>query len=189
MKRCDWCEGNKLLTDYHDKEWGVPAHADKTHFEFLLLELMQAGLSWQTILNKRENFSLAFDDFNYKKIAHYDEDKIEELLNNEGIIRYLKKIESVINNANKFMAIQKEYGSFNSYIWSFTDYKPIINHYETTKEVPAKTELSDLISKDLKKRGFKFLGPVSVYSYLQAVGIINDHIDSCFKRSDYEKKD
>ena len=183
MIRCDWCKGNKLLTNYHDSEWGVPVYTDTVHFEFLLLELMQAGLSWQTILNKRENFSLAFDNFDYKKIVYYDENKIEELLNNEGIIRYRKKIESVINNAKMFVDIQKEFGSFNTYIWSFTDHKRIINHYDSTKEIPAKTELSHLISKDLKKRGFKFLGPVIVYSYLQAVGIIDDHIDSCFKRN------
>ena len=183
MIRCDWCKGNKLLTNYHDSEWGVPVYTDTVHFEFLLLELMQAGLSWQTILNKRENFSLAFDNFDYKKIVHYDENKIQELLNNEGIIRYRKKIESVINNAKIFLDIQKEFGSFNTYIWSFTNYKRIINHYDSTKEIPAKTELSHLISKDLKKRGFTFLGPVIVYSYLQAVGIIDDHIDSCFKRN------
>lgn len=183
MKRCDWAEGSKLYMGYHDKEWGVPVHDDNIHFEFLVLESMQAGLSWITILKKRENFRLAFDNFDYKKIAEYNEEKIEELLNNEGIIRYRRKIEAAINNANKFIEIQNEFGSFDNYIWNSTDNKIIINHYENIKEVPAKTVLSDLISKDLKKRGFKFLGSVTIYSYLQAVGIIDDHIDSCFRKN------
>lgn len=184
MKRCAWCEGNEIYIDYHDKEWGVPVYTDKVHFEFLLLESMQAGLSWITILKKRENFRLAFDNFDYKKIAKYGEEKIGELLSNEGIIRNRRKIESAINNANRFMDIRKEYGSFNNYMWNFTDNKIIINHYKDIEEVPSKTELSELISKDLKRRGFKFLGPVIIYSYLQAVGIIDDHIDSCFRKDD-----
>lgn len=183
MKRCDWCEGNEIYIEYHDKEWGVPVCEDNIHFEFLVLESMQAGLSWITILKKRENFRLAFDNFDYKKIAEYDEEKIEELLNNEGIIRNRMKIESAINNANRFIEIQKKCGSFNRYIWEFTDNKIIINNYKDIKEVPSKTELSNLISDDLKKWGFKFLGPVIIYSYLQAVGIIDDHIDSCFRRT------
>ncbi|WP_211249872.1 DNA-3-methyladenine glycosylase I [Carnobacterium funditum] len=182
LKRCDWCEGNELQLNYHDNEWGVPVYTDRLHFEFLLLESMQSGLSWNTILMKRKNFRLAFDQFDYLKIAEYNETNIAELLINEGIIRHRKKIESAINNANKFIDIQKEYGSFNYYIWSFTDHKTIMNHYKTTKEVPSQTNLSDLISKDLRKKGFKFLGPVTVYSYLQAVGIIDDHLDSCFKK-------
>jgi DNA-3-methyladenine glycosylase I len=182
VKRCGWCEGNELQMDYHDKEWGVPVNTDSLHFEFLVLESMQSGLSWQTILMKRENFRVAFDQFDYKKIAKYDEAKIEELLSNEGIIRYRKKIESVITNATAFMEIQKEFGRFNQYIWHFTDNETLVNHYKTSKEVPSKTELSDIISKDLKKRGFKFLGSVTVYAYLQAVGIVDDHIDSCFRK-------
>ncbi|MGO1712568.1 DNA-3-methyladenine glycosylase I [Senegalia sp. (in: firmicutes)] len=182
MERCDWANGSKIYIDYHDKEWGVAVHDDKVHFEFLLLESMQAGLSWITILKKRENFKLAFDNYDYKKISKYDEEKIEELLNNEGIIRYRKKIEATINNANKFIKIQDEFESFDKYIWSFTENKRIINHYEDTKEVPAKSKLSDEISKDLKRRKFKFLGSVTIYSYLQAVGIIDDHIDSCFRK-------
>lgn len=168
--------------DYHDNEWGVPVNTDSVHFEFLVLESMQSGLSWQIILTKRENFRVAFDNFNYKKIAQYDEAKIEELLQNRGIIRYRKKIESVITNAVAFMEIQKDYGSFDHYIWHFTDNKTIINHYKTLKEVPVKSELSDIISKDLKKKGFKFLGPVTIYSYLQAIGVLDDHLDSCFKK-------
>lgn len=182
MKRCDWCEGNKLLLTYHDQEWGVPVHEDKIHFEFLLLESMQSGLSWHTILMKRENFRIAFDNYNYQKIASYNEDKVKELMNNAGIIRHKNKIESVINNANKFQEIQQEYTSFNNYIWNFTNYKTIVNHFKTTKEIPSKTELSIQISKDLKERGFKFLGPVTIYSYLQAVGLVNDHLESCFKK-------
>lgn len=182
MNRCDWCEGNELYIKYHDEEWGVPFHDDRKHFEFLVLESMQAGLSWITILKKRENFRLAFDNFGYEKVAKYDEDKIEELLNNKGIIRYRRKIEAAINNAKRFMEIQKEFGSFDKYIWKFTENKTIINHYEDVSEVPPKSALSDKISKDLKNRGFKFVGSVTVYSYLQAVGIINDHIDSCFKK-------
>ena len=184
MKRCDWCEGNEIYMEYHDKEWGVPVYEDNIHFEFLVLESMQAGLSWITILKKRENFRLAFDNFDYEKIAEYDEEKIEELLDNEGIIRNRMKIEAAINNANRFIEIQKEFASFNKYIWEFTDNKIIVNNYKDIKEVPSKTELSNLISKDLKKRGFKFLGPVIMYSYLQAVGIIDDHIDSCFRREE-----
>lgn len=183
MKRCDWCEGNDLQIAYHDKEWGVPVYTDSLHFEFLVLELMQSGLSWQTILTKRDNFKEAFDQFNYKKIAQYDEAKIQELLSNEGIIRYRKKIESVVTNAAAFMKIQQDLGSFNHYIWRFTDNKIIVNHYKSSTEVPSKTELSDSISKDLKERGFKFLGPVTVYSYLQAVGVIDDHLDTCFKKA------
>ncbi|MCA9764800.1 MAG: DNA-3-methyladenine glycosylase I [Carnobacterium sp.] len=182
MKRCDWCEGNDLQIEYHDKEWGIPVYEDLVHFEFLVLESMQSGLSWQTILMKRENFRAAFDQFNYNVIAQYDELKIEELLKNKGIIRYRKKIESVISNANAFIAIQKEYGSFNEYIWQFTNKKIVVNQYKALKEVPSKTVLSDLISLDLKKKGFKFLGSVTVYAYLQAIGIIDDHLDSCFRK-------
>lgn len=184
MKRCDWCDGNALQMNYHDNEWGIPVNTDSVHFEFLVLESMQSGLSWQTILMKRENFRVAFDQFDYKKIAEYDKAKIEELMNNDGIIRYRKKIESVIINATAFMKIQKDFGSFNQYIWQFTDNETIVNHYKASKEVPSKTELSDIISKDLKKRGFKFLGPVSIYSFLQAVGIVDDHIDSCFRKKE-----
>ena len=186
MKRCDWCEGNELLVHYNDQEWGVPVHKDIIHFEYLLLESMQAGLSWHTILIKRANIKSAFDNYDYQKIADYDTEKITKLMNNDGIIRHQKKIEATINNANQFQNIQQEYGSFNDYIWHFTDYKTIINHPKTTKDVPAKTELSKIISKDLKNRGFKFLGPVTTYSYLQAVGIIDDHLTSCFRKQEVQ---
>ncbi|MGB3161090.1 MAG: DNA-3-methyladenine glycosylase I [Carnobacterium sp.] len=182
MKRCDWCEGNTLQMDYHDNEWGVPVFLDTIHFEFLVLESMQSGLSWQTILMKRESFRQAFDYYDCKKIAEYDEDKINELLNNAGIIRHRKKIESVINNAKQFLVIQKDFGSFSQYIWNFTANKTLTNHYNSSTEVPSKSDLSELISIDLKKRGFKFLGPVTIYSYLQAVGIIDDHLNDCFKK-------
>ncbi len=181
--RCDWCLGNELNIKYHDEEWGIPTHDDKTLFEFIVLESMQAGLSWITILRKRENFRQAFDDFDVIKISQYDENKILQLLNNPGIIRYRKKIEAVINNAQKFIEIQKEVGSFNTYIWRFVNYKPIINHYQFISEVPATSELSDLISADLKKRGFKFLGSTIIYSYLQAIGVIDDHIDTCIMKN------
>lgn len=186
MIRCDWCLGDQLYIDYHDKEWGVPNYDDRVHFEFIVLESMQAGLNWITILKKRENFRKAFDNFDYKKIGKYDEEKIKELLENEGIIRHRGKIESAINNANRFMEIQEEFGSFNKYIWDFTDNKSIVNTYEKVEEVPSKSDLSEKISKDLKKRGFKFLGPVIVYSFLHAVGIIDDHIDTCFKKGNID---
>ncbi|MBS4538747.1 DNA-3-methyladenine glycosylase I [Clostridium sp. D2Q-11] len=182
MNRCDWCKGDDLYIKYHDEEWGVPVHDDRKHFEFLMLESMQAGLSWITILRKRENFRKAFDDFDYEKISTYDENKIQELLNNEGIIRYRRKIEATINNANRFMEIQKEYGSFDKYIWGFSDNEVIMNNYDNISEVPPKSDLSDRVSKDLKKKGFKFVGSVTIYAHLQAIGVINDHINSCFKK-------
>ena len=181
-KRCDWCEGDQIYIEYHDQEWGVPIYSDQIHFEFLVLESMQAGLSWLTILKKRENFRAAFDGFDYRRVALYGEDKIESLLKDPGIIRHRGKIEAAINNASKFMDIQEEFGSFNTYIWSFVDNKTIVNNYHRVEEVPTKSKVSERISKDLKARGFKFLGPVIIYSYLQAVGIIDDHINTCFKR-------
>ena len=182
LDRCEWCEGSELYIKYHDTEWGVPVFKDTIHFEFLLLESMQAGLSWFTILKKRDSFRKAFDEFDYHKIAKYEEEKINELMNNKGVIRHRKKIVSAINNARRFIEIETEYGSFNSYIWRFTEGKTIVNHYEEINEVPSKSALSVSISSDLKKRGFKFLGSVTVYSYLQAVGIIDDHVDTCFRK-------
>lgn len=189
MKRCDWCEGDELYIEYHDKEWGVPVYDDRVHFEFLLLESMQAGLSWITILKKRENFRKAFDNFDYEKIAKYDERKIDELMNNKGIIRNKLKIKAAVNNAKKFIDIENEFGSFNSYIWAFTDGKSIITNYERVGEIPTKSELSKQISKDLQNRGFKFLGPIIMHSYLNATGIIDDHIKDCFRKGniDYNK--
>ncbi|UPO96461.1 DNA-3-methyladenine glycosylase I [Cetobacterium somerae] len=179
MVRCPWCESSDLYRKYHDEEWGKPVYDDRTHFEFLVLESAQSGLSWITILKKRENYRVEYDNFNPDIVALYNEDKILKMLENPGIVRYRKKIESSINNAKEFLKIQKEFGSFNEYIWSFTEKKIIKNSWITLNEVPAKTELSDIIAKDLKKRGFKFLGSTTVYSYLQAVGIVNDHLVEC----------
>lgn len=181
MNRCSWCLGNELYEKYHDEEWGVPVHDDRKHFEFLVLESAQAGLSWITILKKRENYRQAYDGFNVEKVAMYGEEKIEELLKNPGIIRNRKKIEASINNAKRFLEVKKEWGSFDNYIWSFVDYKQIINHWEDLSQVPATTELSDRISKDLKKRGFNFLGSTIVYAHIQAIGLVNDHVVSCFR--------
>ncbi|HUH26158.1 MAG TPA: DNA-3-methyladenine glycosylase I [Flavobacterium sp.] len=179
MKRCDWVSTDELYIKYHDEEWGEPVYDDAVLFEFLVLESFQAGLSWITILKKRENFRKAFDQFDYKKIANYQVDKIEELLQNEGIIRHKGKIEATINNAKVFQEIQKEFGSFATYIWSFVGGTPINNNFVNIKEVPAKTEISDAIAKDLKKRGIKFMGSTTVYAFMQAVGMVNDHIQGC----------
>lgn len=179
--RCDWCGNDSLYMRYHDQEWGVPLYEDKLLFEFLILETFQAGLSWITILRKRENFRLAFDDFDYLKIADYNDDKYEELLMNPGIIRNKLKIKSAISNAKLFIQIQKDHGSFSSYFWSFTNNKSIVNRWDNLNQVPATTTLSDTISKDLKKRGFKFVGSTVIYAYMQAVGMVNDHVRSCFR--------
>jgi DNA-3-methyladenine glycosylase I len=178
---CSWPKGDSLLIKYHDTEWGVPLHNDKKLFEFLILEGFQAGLSWLTVLKKRENFRKAFDTFDFNKVAKYDQRKINALLQDSGIIRNKLKIESAITNAKAFIDVRKEFGTFNKYIWNFTGNKPIHNEFESMKEIPAKTELSDLISKDLKKRGFKFVGSTIVYAHMQATGMVNDHITSCFR--------
>ena len=177
MKRCKWLnENNELYVYYHDHEWAVPNYDDNYMFEFLILESFQAGLSWETILNKRENFKKAFDNFDYKKIANYDENKINELMNNSGIIRNKLKIKAAINNAKIFMEIQKEFNSFSNYIWSFTNNKIIKNINDDFKTT---SELSDRVSKDLIRRGMKFVGSTIIYSYLQAIGVINDHETTC----------
>ena len=181
--RCKWCVGIDIYEKYHDKEWGVPVYDDQKLFEFLILETFQAGLSWITILKKRENFRLAFDEFNYSKVALYSENKIQELMQNSGIIRNQLKIRSAVSNAISFMKIQEEFGSFSKYIWEFTDGEPIVNTPKTLKEVPSTTPLSDAISKDLKKRGFKFVGSTVVYAHMQATGMVNDHVEDCWKRS------
>ena len=181
MDRCPWCGTDELYVKYHDEEWGVPVHDDRKHFEFLVLESAQAGLSWITILRKRENYRTAYDDFDYIKVAEYDVTKIEELLQNPGIIRNRRKIEASINNAKQFINIQKEFGSFDKYIWSFVDHKPVDNQLENIAEAQATSELSDTVSKDLKARGFKFLGSIIIYSHLQATGLINDHLTTCFR--------
>ncbi len=179
--RCGWCEGDSLYEAYHDEEWGVPVKDDETFFEFLILETFQAGLSWITILRKRENFRNAFDNFDYQKIAKYNQDKIDLLLTDAGIIRNKLKVNSAISNAQSFMNIQKEFGSFSAYIWGFLDGKSIKNTLKNYKEGPATTPLSDTISKDLKKRGFKFVGSTVVYAFMQATGMVNDHEVSCFR--------
>lgn len=179
--KCGWCLGDDLYEAYHDEEWGVPVYDDETLFEFLILETFQAGLSWITVLRKRENFRKAFDDFDYKKIAQYSEDKIEELLQNPGIIRNKLKVQATVTNAQYFMKIQEEFGSFSKYIWGFVDGKPIKNKLQDYKSAPATTPLSDLISKDLKKRGFKFVGSTVIYAHMQATGMVNDHEVDCFR--------
>lgn len=181
--RCSWCEKDDLYREYHDNEWGNPVYDDETLFEFLLLETFQAGLSWYTILSKRQNFRKAFDNFNYKKIVKYDEEKVQELMQDAGIIRNQLKIRGTISNARAFMEVQKEFGSFSKYIWGFVDGKPVVNHHKTTATVAATTPISDAISKDLKKRGFKFVGSTVVYAHMQATGMVNDHVESCWKRN------
>ncbi|HSD06261.1 DNA-3-methyladenine glycosylase I [Flavobacterium sp.] len=182
IKRCGWCLSSDLYKKYHDEEWGVPVYDDHKLFEFLLLETFQAGLSWITILNKRENFRKAFDNFDYKKIANYSEDKIAELLENPGIIRNKLKVYSAVSNAQAFIKVQDEFGSFSKYIWGFVDGKPINNNRKSLNEVVATTPLSDTISKDLKKRGFKFVGSTVVYAHMQATGMVNDHVEYCWKK-------
>lgn len=184
IQRCPWTSDDKLMIEYHDKEWGVPIHNDRKLFEFLLLEGFQAGLSWKTILHKRKNFRKAFDNFDFNKIAKYDRKKINSLLKDEGIIRNKMKIEAAISNAKAFIQIRKEFGTFDKYIWSFVNYKPIINKFTHLKELPAKTELSDKISEDLRKRGFRFVGSTIVYAHLQATGMVNDHLVFCFRYSE-----
>jgi len=181
VKRCDWCMGNELYIEYHDREWGTPVFDDRKHFEFMVLESAQAGLSWITILKKRENYRIAYDGFDPQKVARYGEKKKAALLANQGIIRNRLKIEASINNAVQFLEIQKEYGSFSDYIWSFSKGKQVKGKWKTIEEIPAKTELSDRLAADLKKRGFKFLGSIIMYSHLQATGIVNDHLTSCFR--------
>ena len=177
--RCPWAFSDPLSLKYHDEEWGIPCFDDQRLFEFLILEGAQAGLSWRTILQKRENFRRAFDNFDVNKVARYTEKKITALLNNEGIIRNRLKIESSIKNAKGFLQIQKEFGSFNNYLWKFVAGKPIINHWRNSSQVPVKTALSDQLSKDLKRREFNFVGSTICYAYLQAVGVINDHLTTC----------
>ena len=179
--RCGWCVGDPLYEAYHDQEWGVPVYDDQTIFEFLILETFQAGLSWITILRKRENFREALDDFDYKKIARYSEAKLEALLQNPGIIRNKLKVKATVSNAQAFIKIQEEFGSFSKYIWSFVNHKPIQNSVKIYKEAPATTAISDALSKDLKKRGFKFTGSTVVYAHMQATGMVNDHKVDCFR--------
>jgi len=179
--KCGWCLGDSLYEAYHDTEWGSPLHDEQLLFEFLILETFQAGLSWITILRKRENFRKAFDNFDYRIVAKYGEDKKAALLQNAGIIRNKLKVNSAISNAQNFMKIQEEFGSFDTYIWNFVAGKPIVNRWKNHKECPATTALSDEICKDLKKRGFKFVGSTVIYAFMQAIGMVNDHTMDCFR--------
>ena len=188
-KRCGWAESDPLSREYHDKEWGVQVYDDRKVFEFIILEGMQAGLSWLTILKKRENFRKAFDNFDPKKIARYDKRKIKELLANPGIIRNRLKIEAAIQNAKAFLAIQKEFGSFDEFIWQFVNGKPKVNTWKTMKELPARTIESDAMSNDLKKRGFRFVGSTICYAHMQATGMVNDHTTDCFRYKEVLKKE
>ena len=187
MKRCSWVKNNPLEIDYHDREWGVPVTEDRVLFELLILEGAQAGLSWTTVLKKRENYRQAFANFKPEFVAQFDDKKQEELQHNPGIIRNKRKIAASIVNARKFLEVQSEYGSFSSYIWQFVAGKPIQNHWQTLEEVPITTAQSDAMSKDLKQRGFKFVGSTICYSYMQAVGMVNDHTIDCFRHQELQK--
>ncbi len=184
IKRCSWAGSDPVMVDYHDREWGVPVHDDTELYEFLLLEGAQAGLSWATILNRREGYRKAFENFDVQKVALFSEDDLERLIQNPGVIRNRLKINSAINNARLFIKIQEEYGSFDQYIWGFINYQPIINRFKKLADIPASTELSTTISKALKKRGFNFVGPTICYAFMQAVGMVNDHILDCFRYSE-----
>lgn len=184
--RCGWVDGSQIYQDYHDFEWGRPVHDDGKLFEMLLLETMQAGLSWITVLRKREAFREAFDEFDARKIAHYDEAKFEELMGNAGIIRNRLKIQAAITNAQAFLAIQESHGSFDNFLWGYVDNEPVIGHWKTLEESPATTPLSDRLSKDLKKLGFRFVGSTTIYAYLQAIGLVNDHVTDCFVYQEME---
>lgn len=181
MKRCPWPTTNEIYLRYHDEEWGTPVHEEKKHFEFLVLESAQAGLSWSTILMKRENYRKAYDQFDPVKVSQYNDRKIRELLTNPGIVRNRRKIEASINNARCFLSIQKEFGSFDRYIWGFVNNNPLINRLKKLSEMPARTPLSDQISNDLIRRGFRFVGSTIIYAHLQATGLVNDHLVSCFR--------
>ncbi|MCK5825030.1 MAG: DNA-3-methyladenine glycosylase I [Ichthyobacteriaceae bacterium] len=182
LKRCNWAGEEKIYQDYHDKEWGKPVHDDYVLFEFLILETFQAGLSWITILKKRENFKIAFDNFDFNKVANYNDNKFNELINNSGIVRNKLKIKASVTNAQCFMEIIKEFGSFNKYIWQFVNNSTIVNNFIVETQIPANTPLSDAVSKDLKKRGFKFVGSTVVYAFMQAIGMVNDHVVDCYFR-------
>jgi DNA-3-methyladenine glycosylase I len=178
--RCGWANKSEIYSTYHDDEWGKPLHDDQKLFEFLILEGMQAGLSWITILKKREAFRKAYENFDVQKVACFDQAKVDELMHNAGIIRNRSKIEASVTNAKHFLEIVQEFGSFDSYIWKFVDFKPIVNRWEKLEEIPARTELSDQISDDLKRRGFKFVGSTIIYAHMQATGMVCDHLVSCF---------
>ncbi len=182
--RCQWCGDDALYRSYHDSEWGVPLHDDQKLFEFLILEGFQAGLSWITVLRKREAFRDAFAQFDPHKVARFTADDVERLMQNKAIIRNRRKIECAVSNAQAFIAIQKEFGSFDAYNWSFVDHQPIVNHWKTHADIPVHTPIAEAFSKDLKKRGFKFVGPTVVYSHMQATGMVNDHVVGCFRHAE-----
>ncbi|MBT8196251.1 MAG: DNA-3-methyladenine glycosylase I [Bacteroidia bacterium] len=184
IKRCDWCLGNDLMIKYHDKEWGVPNHNDKKLFEYLLLDSFQAGLSWNTILQKRQNFKKAFDNFDAKKISKYNQKKVNSLLQDAGIIRNKLKVNSAITNAQLFLEVKAEHGTFDKYIWQFVDGEPIVNKWKNMIQMPATSKQSDAMSKELKKLGFKFVGSTICYAFMQASGMVNDHITSCYRRKE-----
>jgi DNA-3-methyladenine glycosylase I len=186
-KRCPWCLSDPLYTEYHDREWGVPVHDDRKWFEFLLLEGVQAGLSWFLILKKRENYRRAYDGFDFEKIARYGEKKIARLLADPGLVRNRAKIRASVNNARAFIKIREEFGSFDSYIWPFVGNKPLRNRWRSMEQLPARTDLSDALSKDLVRRGFKFVGSTIIYAHMQATGMVNDHLVGCFRYKKLEK--
>ena len=181
VARCGWAAGTEILTLYHDEEWGVPVHDDARHFEFLILEGAQAGLSWLTVLRKRDAYRRAYQGFDPQRVARFAKRDIERLVGNPGIVRNRAKIESSITNARRFLDIQEEFGSFDAYLWRWVDGKPVLNHWRAISEVPPRSELSDTLSKDLKARGFSFVGSTIVYAHLQAVGVVNDHLAGCFR--------
>ncbi|MBS3051960.1 MAG: DNA-3-methyladenine glycosylase I [Candidatus Aenigmarchaeota archaeon] len=185
--RCEWCLGTQLMIDYHDKEWGASLHDDQKLFEFLVLDTFQAGLSWSTILNKRENFRKAFDNFNPNKITKYDQKKIDKLLSDSSIIRNRLKINATIINAKNFLQIQKDFGSFDTFIWNFVGGKTKINSWKNLNQIPAKTPHSNAMSKELTKRGFRFMGSTICYAFMQAIGIVNDHVVDCFRYNEVSK--
>lgn len=181
MYRCSWCGKDDMYIKYHDEEWGTPVFDDQKMFEFLVLESAQAGLSWRTILKRRENYRRAFDNFDVNKVADYDANRVEELMNNDGIVKNRKKIDAAINNAQRFIEVQKEFGSFCNYVWAFVDGKPIVNNWSNEEYIPANSPISDTLALDLKTRGFKFLGSTIIYSFMQATGLVNDHVTDCFR--------
>lgn len=180
-KRCAWCLDGGKMQEYHDTEWGVPLHDDQKQFEFMMMEVMQCGLNWAMMIKKRETFRQCFDNFNYEKIARYDEKKIQEIMETPDMIRSPRKIQAIIHNANVFLKIREEFGSFDSYLWGFTNHRTLVYSGHADGNIPAKNALSDTISKDLKRRGFKYMGSVTVYAHLQACGIVNDHVKECFR--------
>jgi DNA-3-methyladenine glycosylase I len=189
-KRCEWVSGaDPLMLDYHDREWGVPAHDDRKHFEFLVLEAAQAGLSWSTILKRREGYRRAFSDFDPQKVARFTDKRIEQLVLDPSIIRNRMKIAAAVRNARQFLAVQEEFGSFDSYAWRFVDGRPTVNHRKTTKDIPATSPQSDAFSKDLKQRGFSFVGSTIIYAHMQAVGMVNDHLVDCFRYREVQRLD